>query len=225
MKKILVLILAILLLAGCTTKNEEKKEEKEKVETTIKYNKNISSNKIEKCDYKPELLFEKDGIKIYSYCINDITYNKNKLSKDNFNEFIIEVKSIEDSKKVSFDDGGTVLYKGEEMNVLVCNSLLDFALTNQDVYIGDNNMTFKGNFCKEDNTTKVITLKVADIKGDEVTLSRDNEMDSVVFPYDYKLEKGKTYDFEFMIGEDLIVKDTIKDMFEMATLVDVREHK
>jgi hypothetical protein len=80
MKKILVLILAVLLLAGCTTKNEEKKEEKEKVETTIKYNKNISSNKIEKCDYKPELLFEKEGIKIYSYCINDITYNKNKLS-------------------------------------------------------------------------------------------------------------------------------------------------
>ena len=225
MKKIITILLLIILLSGCTS-NKENNNSNNKIDNkdnNIKFNDNISSERDTDCDYKPKLLFTKDDIKVYTYCVNNITYKDNKLSSDNYSNIYDEVKNIND--KDALEDGGTILYKGKEMNILICEQMLDFAVTNKDIYIGDSNMKYKENFCKPNPETKVLTLKVVDIKNDEVTLSRTNEMDTVIYPYSFPIEKGKTYEFEFMFEENIIYKDTIKDAFEMATLVEVREVK
>ena len=70
---------------------------------------------------------------------------------------------------LTYKEGGTKLYTGSEMKILRCNHLVDFSLTNQDIYIGDVNLTYKGNFCKPSNKTVTKRFKVTEIKDKYVT--------------------------------------------------------
>ena len=71
-----------------------------------------------------------------------------------------------------------------------------------------------------------MVFKVESIKGNELTVSRDNEdAVTVYYEYDYELEAGKKYEFEFMFNENLIVGNKISDIFGMGTIIDIREVK
>lgn len=224
---LLIIFLLLILLVGCTPKEEEKKkEEKEnnnkETKEVIKYTDKITASKTE-CDYKPKLLFEFDNRKVYSYCIDSIKINDKDLNDKNIEDFISELENIDSYNKHPMYDGGTTMYNGTSMNVLVCKKLVDFGLTNQDIYIGSSDMNYKANFCLPNNETITRRFKVDKIDGKNVTISRDNEQGTIYYTYDKTLEVGKSYDFEIFISESLIYDDKIEVIFKIGTLVEVRD--
>ena len=206
----------------------------------------ISSNTNNECNHKASLLIEKDNRKIYTYCLNDITIKLNNQEK-NLKTFIEEnndaIDSIIDTLELegTLMDGGTKVYKGESLTLVQCNKLDG----NRDVYIGDQNMEFKENFCDNDNYTFVRTYTVNSIKeyneqqytddGTPVSYGNSFEVELQQFQqeptkviinnlWDIKLEQNKTYEFEFQLYEDVKnLKDTIDYIFKNTTIVEIRE--
>ena len=206
----------------------------------------ISSNTNNECNHKASLLIEKDNRKIYTYCLNDITIKLNNQEKK-LKTFIEEnndaIDSIIDTLELerTLMDGGTKVYKGESLTLVQCNKLDG----NRDVYIGDQNMEFKENFCDNDNYTFVRTYTVNSIKeyteqqytedGTSVGYGNSFEVELQQFQqeptkviinnlWDIKLEQNKTYEFEFQLYEDVKnVKDTIDYIFKNTTIVEIRE--
>lgn len=232
MKKIVLTILLcgimLLVITGCNLKNDFNIEYKNQNECT-----------------KPKLLLSKDDGNIYTYCLENTTIEiKDKK---------IELKSyIEDNKNAINEiigmlnledilmDGGTQIYKGD-ITLIKCNTLDG----NKDIYIGNNNMKFKQNFCKDNNYTFIRTYMVKYISKyteqqydeDGIPVSYGNsfkvelsefqgETKTVIINnlWDITLEKNKTYEFEFMINEDVTnIKDEIEDIFKNSTIVGVKE--
>ncbi len=232
MKKILVWLLLLVCLTGCSLirkDDDSDKDDKDDVgditiveKTNLVYNENISSEKIN-CDYKPMLLFEADNYKVYSYCVDNIKINNERLNRNNLQSFIYELDKIDEDNKLMFKDGGTILYKGTSMNVLKCNTILDFSLSNNDIYIGDSEMDYKINFCKPNNETEVKRFTVEEVGVDYLVVSRENEKDKVPYYFNKVLDVGKEYDFEMMFPEDLIIEDKISEIFSLGTIVEIRE--
>lgn len=105
----------------------------------------------EECDNKSELYHSLENINIYTYCLEDVTVNKDNetftlkeyLEKDsNAINYIID--NFTKSKEASYDDGGSQLYLGETFNILKCHTLMG----NEDVYIGTKDMGYFNSFCK-----------------------------------------------------------------------------
>ena len=209
---------------------------------------NIISNTNKECNNKAELLVEQKDRKIYTYCLNDATIKINDKeenlknfieSDDNAIEEIIDTLKLKDS----FSDGGTKLYKGENLTLVKCNTLDG----NRDIYIGDQNMEFKQNFCDNDNYTFVRTYTVNSIKeykeqqytedGTPVSYSNSFEVELQQFQsepkkviinnlWDIKLEENKTYEFELQLYSDATnVEDTIEYIFKHSSIIEIRETK
>lgn len=114
------------------------------------YPTNIKIIKSENCNAKADLYFTEENRKVYTYCIDEINIYKGKdvlslkeylgLDEDGI-EFIIE-NFAEDSNN-SYDDGGSILYHGDNFNILKCHTIMG----NNDIYIGDKNMGYSSNFC------------------------------------------------------------------------------
>ena len=228
MKKVIVGILIITIVTGCSSKKDF----------------NIEYENQNECN-KPKLLLSKDGRNIYTYCIENITIEmkdrKVELKsyiEDNSNAInkIIDTLKLEDTLM----DGGTQIYKGD-ITLIKCNTLDG----NKDIYIGNDNMKFKQNFCKDNNYTFIRTYTVKDISkyteqqydedGNRVSYGNSFKVELNEFQgetktviinnlWDITLEKNKTYEFEFMINEDVTnVKDEIEDIFKNSTIVGVKE--
>ena len=206
----------------------------------------ISSNANNECNHKANLLIEQDGRKIYTYCLNDTTITLNN-KEENLKTFIEKndnaIDRIIDTLELegTFSDGGTKVYKGESLTLVQCNKLDG----NRDVYIGDQNMEFKENFCDNDNYTFVRTYTVNSIKeyteqqytddGIPVGYGNSFEVELQQFQqeptkviinnlWDIKLEPNKTYEFEFQLYSDAKdIKDTIDYIFKNTTIVEIRE--
>ena len=228
-KKIIYLILMLFCVTGCN-KNDSISD--------------IVFSKLDDCNNKPQLLMEKEDINIYTYCINDVMVNVNKKqfnlkeyinSNENSIEKILETLNKED---VAYD-GGTTIYKGNNITLIKCNTVDGI----KDIYIGDSNMKHKENFCKANNYTFVKTytilyieeyteqqyengipvtygishqVKLKDLNGEEHTVILNNIWD--------KLEKDKTYEFEFRFYEYLTdVKDDVQYIFKNSYIVEIRE--
>ena len=228
MKKVIVGILIITIVTGCSSKN----------------NFNIEYKNQNECN-KPKLLLSKDGRNIYTYCLENITIEmkdrKAELKsyiEDNSNAInkIIDTLKLEDTLM----DGGTQIYKGD-ITLIKCNTLDG----NKDIYIGNDNMKFKQNFCKDNNYTFIRTYTVKDISkyteqqydedGNPVSYGNSFKVELNEFQgetktviinnlWDVTLEKNKTYEFEFMINEDVTnVKDELEDILKNSTIVGVKE--
>ena len=206
----------------------------------------ISSNSNNECDNKAKLLMVQDDRKIYTYCLNDMTITLND-KQENLKTFIEEnddaIDRIIDTLKLegTFSDGGTKVFKGDKITLVKCNKLDG----NRDIYIGDQNMEFKENFCDNDNYTFVRTYTVNSIKeyneqqytddGTPVSYGNSFEVELQQFQqeptkviinnlWDIKLEPNKTYEFEFQLYSDAKdIKDTIDYIFKNTTIVEIRE--
>ena len=125
----------------------------------------VSSKTNNECNHKAQLLLEQDDRKIYTYCLNDVTIKIND-KEENLKKFIeTDNKAIDkiiDTLELegNFSDGGTKVYKGENLTLVKCHTLDG----NRDVYIGDQNMEFKQNFCDNNNYTFVRTYTVKSVK-------------------------------------------------------------
>ena len=227
----LVLVSVLLFLTGCKISinsnnsievDDNTGDNNTAVEEKLIFNDKIYSYKIEP-NYVPIMIFETDDYKVYSYNVRNVTFNNKLLEKYDVDEFIKELEKINDY--ITYREGGTKLYTGKDMKIIRCNALIDFGSTNKDIYIGDINMTYKSNFCKPNNKTEVKTFKVVSRNGNNATLTRDNEMQEVYIADYYELEVGKVYDFEMIFGDNIVVEDTIEDIFAMGHIVEIREHK
>ena len=206
----------------------------------------ISSNTNNNCNYKPQLLLEQNNKKIYTYCLNDTIIKINN-KEQNLKKFIEEddraIDKIIDTLELenTLSDGGTKIYRGDNLTLVKCNKLDG----NRDIYIGNQNMKFKENFCDNNNYTFVRTYTVKSIKeyneqqytdyGIPVSYGNSFEVELQQFQaetkkviinnlWDITLEENKTYELEFQLYEDAKdVKDTIDYIFKNTTIVEIRE--
>lgn len=198
------------------------------------------------CQHKPTLIATEKDYKIYEYCLTNekITINKKQYLVSEYlktNSDESSIKKIINTLKLkdTYLDGGTKIYKGNNLTLIKCNTLDG----NKDIYVGNKNMKYKQNFCKDNNETFVRTYLVEDVKKytkqqyeDNIPVSYSNSFQVKLTDHqgktaiviinnlwDIKLEPGKTYEFEFMFEEDLPNKtDSIDYIFKNAYLVEVR---
>ena len=208
--------------------------------------KDISSNMSDECNYKAKLIMEQKDSKIYTYCLNDVTIKINEKEEKLIDFIKIDDQAIDKiintlSLEGSYSDGGTKVYKGENLTLVKCHTLSG----NRDVYIGDQNMKFKQNFCDDNNYTFVRTYTVKSIKeyneqqytSDGVPVSYGNSFEVELSQFqvgikkviinnlwDIKLEENKTYEFEFQLYEDAKdIEDSIDYIFKNSTIIEIRE--
>ena len=206
----------------------------------------ISLNVNDNCENKAKLLLEQNDRNIYTYCLDDITIKLNKKEEnlkkfiENDNDAIDKIIGMVELKDTLYD-GGTKVYKGDELTVIKCHTLDG----NRDIYIGDQSMKFKENFCDNNNYTFVRTYTVRSVKeyneqqytddgipvsygnSFEVELSQFQKENKIVIInnlWDIKLEKNKTYEFEFQLFTDVKnIVDTPEYIFKYSTIVQIRE--
>jgi len=228
-KKIILGSTLLILISGCQDKVMD-----------------ISSKVNDNCNNKAQLFIEQNDRNIYIYCLDDVTIEIND-KEENLKSFIeTDDKAIDkiiDTLKLkdSFYDGGTKVYKGDNLTLVKCHTLDG----NRDIYIGDQNMKFKENFCDNDNYTFVRTYTIKSVKeykeqqytddGTPVTYGNSFEVELSQFQkvnekviinnlWDIKLEENKTYEFEFQLYLDTKnIEDSTKYIFKNSTIVEIRE--
>jgi hypothetical protein len=111
---------------------------------------NVKITKSEECDNKAKLYYTEESRNIYIYCLDQIEIEKENETmqlKDYLwtDPNVIDdiITRFTDNNTNSYDDGGTILYKGDEFNLLKCHTLAG----NNDIYIGDKTMGYPNNFC------------------------------------------------------------------------------
>lgn len=206
----------------------------------------VNSNNADNCNNKAQLLKEQKDRKIYTYCLNDVTIKINDKEEDLKKIIKTDDKAIEKiidtlELKENYSDGGTKLYKGENLTLIKCHTLDG----NKDIYIGNQNMKFKQNFCDNNNYTFVRTYTVKSIRKyneqqyteDGIPVSYGNsfevelhqfqeETEKVIINnlWDIKLEESKTYEFELQLYEDAKdIEDTIEYIFKYSNIIEIRE--
>jgi hypothetical protein len=228
-KKIILGSFLLILMTGCQDKITD-----------------VSLKADDNCNNKAELFIEQKDRNIYTYCLRDtkIKVNGQEVDLKNFIENddnaidkIIGTLKLEET----FYDGGTKLYRGTDLTVIKCNTLDG----NRDIYIGDQNMKFKQNFCDNNNYTFVRTYTVKSIKeyteqqytedGTPVGYGNSFEVELQQFQqeptkviinnlWNKELVPNKTYEFEFQLYSDAKdIKDTLDYLFKHTTIVEIRE--
>lgn len=229
----IILIFFYLIFLLIPKKNTDLEENNDNINFTI------SINKIVNCDYKPKLYYKSKEYNIYTYCINEIFIDETKKLSNYIKEDNEIINKILDNMIIEsiYHDGGTLEYKGfknseissEVLTIIKCHN-------NNDIYIGSSDMTYKINFCIDNNKTFIKTYKILDIKeyednsyeitsnNYEITLEDfyGNIETVVVRSLFYSLEKEKTYEFEFIKNNNTL-EDNIKSIFLNASIVEIRE--
>lgn len=146
MKKIMLILMVLVFLTGCKTKETNG--------PTTKPTLDLEIVNTEECDNEVREYINIDNREVYTVCLSEIflidkditlsSYLKDAPSLDSGIEELTSNMSIKDIYK----DGGTKVYRNSNMTVIVCNAMLDTNKTNKDVYIGDENLELKENFCK-----------------------------------------------------------------------------
>ncbi len=249
MKKTLnILFTIIILLVLIVLLNKHRiieTESKTLYKNTIK---ELFVSKAQSCDYKPKLYYEFNKRKIYTYCVDSVMVVENDnalelkdyLKNHSFNNILNFLE-----KKSFLWDGGTEEYKDREskkISLINCHTLKG----NRDIYIGDEKMRFKANFCKDYNETftKIYTIdKIENYKVQQyedgipvsygkslkITLkSTSGKKTTVILNNIFDdLKINKTYEFEFELNseDDLYENILDKDIFKNYNIVEIREIK
>lgn len=191
----------------------------------ISYEKGVLETKKSDDECFAKLYYEGDGVNIYSYCLESIKFNGKEL-----NELLNKGMKIEEvigtlHKEDSYYDGGSQMYRGREISILKCNTLAG----NKDVYIGNYDMKYEDNFCKnvkEKFTRTYRILNVAesnDYKYLYVTIRQfqAEEVETVkVLRKDFEgVEVGNNYEVTFR--NKGIERDTIEEIFNNSEVISV----
>lgn len=254
MKKIIFLILSILLLSGCNERDLPQEETvnqntplKETTNDNIDDRLTINIKETTDCTNTLTKYYEEESRRIYLSCLDevylktkdnkDITLkyylqNINKPYNDSINSLVNNIDNVD-----FYYDGGTKLYKKDDVSILLCNTLDG----NKDVYIGNKNLKYKSNYCQENNSTFTRTYTIKKIenytkqqyeneipvtyaKSLSVTLSQfQGETKTVIINNPpSEIIKNKTYEFEFMLTEDNNnIDDNIESIFKNTIIVDI----
>lgn len=131
MKKTILLTLLILCLSGC-----QKESEKLLVDGY-----EISPVGSTKCSNETPYYIG-DERTIYLACYEDINLTKEN-EKISLSEYLVQnsldtftSKLDKETKSTTLKDGGTKIYKSDELTIIVCNKMLDNNKISKDIYIG-----------------------------------------------------------------------------------------
>ena len=183
-----------------------------------------------------ELYSKTNESKIYLYGLKEVAFLLNN-EKVTLKEYLNKNK-IDDfmnmfELKDTLNDGGTNIYRNDDLTIIKCNTLDG----NKDIFIGNKDMNYRENFCKENPYTFVKTYTIVDFKiitndcgcidpdpSYEISLYGLNEDVTEVTVKDLpiKLEKNNTYEFEFYIPNKVKVEDNIKSIFTKAKIISIR---
>lgn len=246
MKKIIILILTIILLTGC---NEKKLNNEETINQNNGDHFNISIKETRDCTNTLTKYYEKGNRKIYLSCLDEVYLISETIKENTLNHYFQNTNKPYDEviknlvKNIDnvdyYSDGGTKEYKTDNYTILVCNTLDG----NKDIYIGNKNLRYKSNYCKENNTTFTRTYTVNKVEnytkqqyenGIPVTYYKSLEVTLSLFQGETKtviinnppseIKEDKTYEFEFMLTEDNPnVEDKIESIFKDTIIVDIIE--
>lgn len=106
---------------------------------------------IEKSDDLDLALYYEGEHNYYLYGLKEVmvTYQNEKKS---LKEYLNTGESIEELVDgfviAKANDGGSILYKGDVVNVLVCHRSLDNNTYNEDIYVGAYDMEYEEGFCE-----------------------------------------------------------------------------
>lgn len=131
MKKTILLTLLILCLSGC-----QKESEKLLVDGY-----EISPVGSTECSNETPYYIG-DERTIYLACYEDINLTKEN-EKISLSEYLVQnsldtftSKLDKETKSTTLKDGGTKIYKSDELTIIVCNKMLDNNKISKDIYIG-----------------------------------------------------------------------------------------
>lgn len=131
MKKTILLTLLILCLSGC-----QKESEKLLVDGY-----EISPVGSTECSNETSYYIG-DERTIYLACYEDINLTKEN-KKISLSEYLVQnsldtftSKLDKETKSTTLKDGGTKIYKSDELTIIVCNKMLDNNKMSKDIYIG-----------------------------------------------------------------------------------------
>ena len=123
------------------------------------------------CDNNAKLYHQKNNTKIYSYCLDKIEviidnkpielkeYLKNNSINDLINS-LEKTASLYDGGTNIYNDGGSKRITNNGIALIKCNTIDG----NKDIYIGNKDMQYKSNFCKDNNSTFTRTYTIKKIK-------------------------------------------------------------
>lgn len=244
MKKIILIILGILLLSGC---NERDLPEEKTVNNSLDDKLTISIKETLNCTNTLTKYYEEENRRVYLSCLDEVNLksqnskemtlkyylqNINKPYDDSIQDLVNDIENVD-----YFYDGGSKLYKTDNFAILLCNTLDG----NKDIYIGNNNLKYKSNYCKENNITFTRTYTINKIEnyteqqyenGIPVTYAKSLSIALSQYQGETKtviinnpstdLLENTTYEFEFSLNEsDTNINDTIESIFKNTTIVDI----
>jgi len=201
------------------------------------------------CNHKPKFYYQYENRKIYTYCLNNVeliinnkTIELKDYLKNNTLDSLIKklelISSYYDGGTNVYNDGGSKRITNNGIILIKCNTIDG----NKDIYIGNKDMKYKSNFCKDNNTTFTRTYTVKEVKNYtkqqyengipvtyakslEVTLSQyQGQTETVIINnISEELMEDKTYEFEFMLYDDnKNIEDTIESIFKNTHIVEIR---
>ena len=151
-----------------------------------------------------------------------------QITIDKINEFLDNETLRDRLQKETLYDGGTSLYYHNNYTAILCNT----EKGNKDIYFGNKEMLEKldDTYCgheknkieKFTRTYHIKEIKEIDDKTIYVTLENNKEeRTSINLSNNYHLVVGKTYEFTFYTFKE--IEDTMKNLFEFATITNVKE--
>lgn len=160
MKRICLLICILGLIGGCATKS--KKEEV--INTDANTGKSVFNiEKADDCSDKITEYYQSNNKKIYFVCLkeirienkvqnenNTLSYILNKADQDFDNTFGKLIQAFFKESE-TFKDDSAKIYKNDNATVIVCHKMIESEDINEDIYIGDENLEYKEEFCTRQN--------------------------------------------------------------------------
>ena len=210
---------------------------------------NINIKETEDCTNTLTKYYEQKEHKIYLSCLDEVYLKSENIKENTLNYYLQNTNKTFDEviknlvKNIDnvdyYSDGGTKIYKKDNFTILVCNTLDG----NKDIYIGNKDLRYKSNYCKENNTTFTKTYTINKVENYTkqqyendipVTYSKSLEVTLNLFQGETKtviinnpvseIKENKTYEFEFMLNEDKPnIEDTIESIFKDTIIVDIIE--
>lgn len=157
---------------------------------------------------------------------SSLKHGQTSLTK--INEYLDSQVNLGNTTSEFLYDGGTTIYGNERYQIAICKTLDD----NKDIYIGLDDMinNLNGKYCgrsenKDKSFKRTYYVSSASISDDKEfskvhLVQSDGESDYVLLNITNNLVVGKTYEFLFLAFEEF--EDTISNLFEYATIIDIK---
>lgn len=144
LKRVLIGVCAVLMIAFLVYQIYNKQDISNQEEKAVLYEPVLS-------DTLESVLYYENDRKYYLYGLEEVMVTYQDETKQ-LKEFLSDGVSIEDltfqMEHNSAYDGGSTLYRNDDVSILVCHRIIPSGGYNEDVYIGNIDMGYEKGFCE-----------------------------------------------------------------------------